>query len=61
MIYMLTFTEVNFLKELLEQLASVADISDYTEQEVEEALEILNKVKPINIKDYFNGEYKNDR
>lgn len=61
MIYMLTATEVNFIKEVLEQLSLVADPSEYTEREVEEALEILNSIKPIKTEDYLSGEYKHGR
>ena len=60
MIYLVTATEINFIKELLEQLSGVADTAEYTEREVEEALEILNSLKPIKTEDYLSGE-DNDR
>lgn len=47
MLYMLTATEVIFIKELLEHLAALADPCDYTVNEVDTALELLNRLESI--------------
>lgn len=47
MIYMFTATEVIFLKQLIEDLSSTADESSYTSHEIDQAMELLNNVTPI--------------
>jgi hypothetical protein len=44
---MLTATELSFVKELIEQLAELADPSEYTQNEVSLALELLNRIEPL--------------
>lgn len=56
---MLTASEVLFLKDLIEQLASLSDASEYTENEVDEALELLEKVTPIKTEDYLQFTKEN--
>lgn len=51
---MLTESEVIFIKDLLEQLSSAADPSEYTQEEVNLALELLNKLQPISTDRYFD-------
>lgn len=50
---MLTATEVDFIKDVIEQLSSIADPSEYTDREVEEAIEILDKLKPYSTEDFI--------
>ncbi len=54
MLYMLTGTEVLFLKDLVEQLSGLSDPSEYTAEEVEMALELLNKLQPVETEKYLN-------
>ncbi len=54
MLYMLTGTEVLFLKDLVEQLSGLADTSDYTREEVEMAIELLNKLQPVETEQYLD-------
>lgn len=41
---MITQGEINFVKELIVELATMADPSEYYEGEVEEAVELLDKL-----------------
>lgn len=47
MVYMLTATEVLFLKELIEHLSALSDPSEYTWNEVETAMELLNRLESV--------------
>ena len=51
---MLTATEVIFIKELLENLAVLADASAYTRNEVDTALELLNRLESIETEDFLD-------
>lgn len=50
---MLTATEVVFIKELLVQLASEADVSEYTQGEVDQALELISSLEPTSTEDFL--------
>lgn len=61
---MLTSVEIIFIKELIEQLSEISDISEYTEGEVQEALELLDALLPIETEtalDYFKQQKKEER
>jgi hypothetical protein len=47
MIYMLTATEIVFIKDIIEQLATISEPSEYVKGEVTLALELLNKIEPV--------------
>ena len=44
---MLTHTEIVLIKEVIEQLAALANPSEFSEGEVREALTLLNKIEPV--------------
>lgn len=44
---MLTASEIVFLKDLVQQLSDLADTSDYTDREIDLAMELLNRLEPI--------------
>jgi len=46
-LYMLTHTEIVLIKEVIEQLAALANPSEFSEGEVREALTLLNKIEPV--------------
>lgn len=50
---MLTATEIVFIKELIEQLSSLSEPSDYTLKEVEVAMELLNRLEPIDTEKFL--------
>lgn len=44
---MLTAMEIQHIKNVLTDLSALADPSEYTQQEVWEAIDLLDKIKPI--------------
>lgn len=44
---MLTATEVVFLKDLIEHLGALSEASEHTSNEVDLALEMLNRIEPV--------------
>lgn len=52
---MLTATEIVFLKDIIEQLAVLADPSDYTQSEIDQALELIDTLEPIETEDYLKA------
>ncbi len=44
---MLTALEIQHIKDVITDLTALADPSDYTRSEIEQALELLNKLEPI--------------
>ena len=52
---MLTASEIVFLKDLVQQLAGLADPSEYTENEVDLAMELLNRLEPIETEQFLEA------
>lgn len=50
---MLTATEVVFLKDLIQQLSALAEVSEYTQNEIDEALELIDSLKPLKTEDFL--------
>lgn len=46
---MITQGEINFVKELIMELVTLADPSEYTEGEVQEAIDLLDKLSTHNL------------
>ena len=53
--YMLTATEVQHIKNVIQDLMALADASEYTEQDAHQAIEILNKIKPLDTEEVLLG------
>lgn len=53
--YMLTATEVQHIKNVIQDLMALADASEYTEKEAHDAIEILDKIKPLDTEEVIMG------
>ena len=53
--YMLTATEVLHIKNVIQDLLAIADPSEYTEQDVHHAIELLDKIKPLDTEEVLMG------
>lgn len=45
--------DINFLKDLLQELASMADASDYYKGEVNQAFELLDQLDKLSVEEYL--------
>lgn len=52
---MLTANEVQFLKNVFQDLLAIADPSEYTEQDAHHAIELLDKIKPLDTEEVLQG------
>ena len=48
-VFMITQGEIFFIKELIVELSALADPSEYIEGEVQEAIDLLNKLSRYNL------------
>jgi hypothetical protein len=53
--YMLTATEVQHIKNTFQDLLAIADPSEYTEQDVHHAIELLDKIRPLDTEEVLMG------
>lgn len=44
---MLTSLEITFIRDIIKDLTALVEPSEYTKEEVDQALELLNKLQPI--------------
>ena len=52
---MLTATEVQHIKNVIQDLLALADASEYTGKEAHDAIEILDKIKPLDTEEVIMG------
>lgn len=59
---MLTASEILFIKDLVQHLADVSDLSDYTSKEIDLALELLNRLEPVDTDKFidFMDQYEEE-
>lgn len=63
MFYMISSTEIAFIRDMFEQLADLSweELSDFSKQEVLQALSLLNKLSPVETDlamKYFDNQVK---
>lgn len=63
-VFMITAGEIQFIQDLLEELRTLADPSEYYDGEVEDAVELLQKLKEYDtqkVVDYFATQIDNQK
>ena len=52
---MLTAGEVLHIKTVIQDLLAIADPSEYTEQDVHHAIDLLDKIRPLDTEEVLQG------